>query len=291
MNTSSQSLFETFDKRPRTYIVLLLLTYMAINNTILATSVWMDATRGGNQPSFQMWEPFVWEYSSAIATLMILPLVFFWFARFPLSFSHPLKQLGAHFVASVVFSLMHILLMVSLRELVYSFTPSDYNFGNWLREFVYEYRKDVWSYVFWMMLYYGYRFIYSRLKGEASLLDEQDEAEDEPSPSAPEHFLVKKLDKEYLVKVNDIEWLESSGNYVNLHSRGRIYPLRATMNALLPRLEGRGFSRIHRSFGVNVAQVESIETMPSGDAEVLLKTGQVLALSRRYKEDFKQKVS
>ena len=291
MNTSSQSLFEQFDKRPKTYLALIMLIYMAINNTILATSVWMEATRNGNQPSFQMWEPFVWEYSSAIATLVMLPFVFYWFSRFPLSFSKPAKQVAGHFLASVFFSAVHVVLMVGLRELVYSFSSSEYNFGNWLREFFYEYRKDLWSYMFWMLLYYGYRFVYSRLKGEASLLDDQEDAVQKITPPVPEHFLVKKLDKEYLVNVDDIEWLESAGNYVNLHSKGRIYPLRATMNGLLPRLEEKGFSRIHRSFGVNLAEVDSIETLPSGDAEVLLKSGKTLALSRRFKDEFRQKVS
>ena len=54
------------------YGALLLMAYIFINNTINATSDIMEAQRNGQLP-FQLWEPFVWEYSSAISTLMLVP--------------------------------------------------------------------------------------------------------------------------------------------------------------------------------------------------------------------------
>lgn len=104
---------------------------------------------------------------------------------------------------------------------------------------------------------------------------------------APGHFLVKKLDKEFLIRVVEIEWLEASGNYVNLHSKGRIYPLRATLSNTLLQLSSKGFSRIHRSLAVNHKAIDSIRYDSSGDGDILLKSGQQLALSRRYKEAFR----
>lgn len=127
-------------------------------------------------------------------------------------------------------------------------------------------------------------FVYSRLKGEANLIS----AESEQTIQAPAHLLVKKLDREFLVKVADIEWLEAAGNYVNLHSAGRIYPLRATFADLTLRLKDKGFSRTHRSYAVNINQIDSISYQPSGDAEIHLQSGKVINLSRRYKEGFKE---
>jgi DNA-binding LytR/AlgR family response regulator len=98
---------------------------------------------------------------------------------------------------------------------------------------------------------------------------------------------VRKLDKEFLVKVDDIDWLESSGNYVNLHSKGRIYPLRATLANTVDLLQHKGFSRIHRSLAINHHAIHSISYDPSGDGEILLNSGEKLNLSRRFKDEFR----
>nr|WP_278252824.1 LytTR family DNA-binding domain-containing protein [Alteromonas sp. 5E99-2] len=135
-------------------------------------------------------------------------------------------------------------------------------------------------------MYQLYEFVYSRLKGEANLISQ--EVEPNQVQKAPEHLLVKKLDREFLVKVVEIEWMEAAGNYVNLHSGGRIYPLRSTLADLCERVKERGFCRTHRSNAVNINAIDHISYLPSGDGEVHLKSGKVVNLSRRYKEDFKQ---
>ena len=48
----------------------------------------------------------------------------------------------------------------------------------------------------------------------------------------PERFLVRKLNREFLIATDDIEWLQASGNYVNLRVAGRDYPLRSTIAAI-----------------------------------------------------------
>lgn len=288
MNGNTTGLFNRFDRHPRLYIALMLAVYLLINNGINATSVWMEATRNGRVPSISMWEPFVWEYSSAVSVFILFPLLMYWFNRFPLRFDRVKRQVAGHFLMTIVFSLAHVGLMVLFRKMIYALTGGSYEFGNLPDELFYEYRKDAWGYLFWLAVFNVYQFVYSRLKGEASIVDE---TEEQAGNSVPEHLLVKKLDKEFLVKVNDIEWLEAAGNYVNLHSKGRIYPLRSTLTGLLPRIEEKGFSRIHRSFGVNLEMIDSITSSASGDGVIKLKSGQTLALSRRYKDAFKQKLA
>ena len=100
-------------------------------------------------------------------------------------------------------------------------------------------------------------------------------------------MLVKKHGKEFIVKIDDVDWLESSGNYVNLYIGTSIYPLRMTLTELSKQLEEKGFCRVHRSHGVNLDRIESITPLPSGDSEIKLTTGKMLNLSRRYKEQFK----
>ena len=106
-----------------------------------------------------------------------------------------------------------------------------------------------------------------------------------------DRLLVKKLGKEFIIKVEDIEWLESCGNYVNLHIKERIYPTRATLSGLITQISDKGFCRIHRSYGINLDAVDSIAPQPSGDSEVKLKNGKILNLSRRYRDEFKVRLS
>lgn len=70
----------------------------------------------------------------------------------------------------------------------------------------------------------------------------------------PERFLVRKLGRDFLVATADIEWIQASGNYVNLHVRGHDYPLRSTMAAIEAKLDPAVFVRIHRSYLVNLGR-------------------------------------
>lgn len=300
-NGERMNWLQRFERHKVLYSYLALMLYLLLNNSINATSVWMEHRRDpGNL--LPLWEPFLWEYSSLVATLLLSPLLFWWFDRHPLRLTRLRTLFLAHLIGSLLFSLAHSGLMVGIRELVYGLLGSDYNFGPWLRELFYEYRKDAWGYLFFLGLYQLLQFVYHRLTGDATLISGDDEpgvkaemtanadiatAAVAPSANSPQHFLVKKLDREFLVAINDIEWLEACGNYVNLHSKGRIYPLRATLAQTMSQLEIQGFSRIHRSFAVNHRHIDNISYQPSGDGELLLKNGQKLALSRRFKEQFR----
>jgi hypothetical protein len=277
------SLFTKFDKHPRVYLFCLLALYFFINNTINASSVWMEASRDNAVPEFSLWEPFAWEATSALSTLFIVPILVWWFKLFPFSLTRFPRFIALHFGATLLYSALHVSLMVSFREIIYMGMGGNYDFGDVASEFFYEYRKDAWAYFFFMGLYYAYRFIYSRLKGEASFINEQEQSK----PDSPEHF----LDKEFLVKVTDIDYLESAGNYVNLHAAGRIYPLRSTLSSLVPRMAERGFIQIHRSYAVNLNKVQSIESMSSGDGKVYINDSTFLPLSRRYRDKFKQQLT
>src|SRR5690606_18906906 len=138
---NAKSVFERFDQRPGLYSYLLLTLYFLINAAINASSVWMEHSRNPAN-SLSVWEPIVWEYSSAISTLLLCPLLFFWFNRYPLQLTNVKRQLLAHLCGSLLFSLLHVATMVALRELIYYWQAGNYNFGPLLREFFYEYRKD-----------------------------------------------------------------------------------------------------------------------------------------------------
>ena len=274
-----------FQQNKTWYEVILITLFFSINNSILATSVVMEAKRRSDQLPFELWEPFVWEYSSAVVSALLIFPVAYMLKRYPMDWQRIPKTLFIYFLASIAYSIAHVGSMVAIRKLVYFLQDRTYDFGNLTFEMLYEYRKDLWSFVFMIVAINCYHFVVSRLLGEANLLDRDEE---ETSSVIPDRLLVKKLGKEFLIKVSDIEYLESAGNYVNLHSKGRIYPSRNTMSKLIDQLNNQGFCRVHRSYGVNLDQIDSMTPLPSGDSEVILASGKVIPLSRRYKDALRQ---
>jgi hypothetical protein len=281
-----------FTKYKLSYELALLFCYFFINHTLLATSVIMEQQRADSPMPFQLWEPFIWEYSSGLSALMLFPLLSLLSTKQPFTWQTLKHSLLIYFIASIIFCLCHLLLMISIREIAYLLMSRHYDFGNIWYEFIYEYRKDLWSFIFFIIFIKGYNFIVSRLEGEASPIAQSEEENDrEDEPQLIDRLLVKKLGKEFIIKIDDVEWLESAGNYVNLHSKGRIYPLRATLTKLVSQISTKDFCRIHRSHAINLNSVESITPLPSGDSEVRLSNGKVLSLSRRYKDNFKSGIN
>mgnify|MGYP000031650551 CR=1 FL=1 len=273
-----------FQKYKLRYEMAILFCFFLINNTLLATSVIMEAKRKEAPLPFQLWEPFLWEYASAVGMLMLFPIIVLLLRKMSFDWLSIKRSLFYYFLASIVFSFSHVSIMVGIKEAVYFFMGGEYHFGDLWFELFYEYRKDLWSFIFFIILINAYNFILSRLQGEANPVAQ---SEDENISQSFDRLLVKKLGKEFIIKVEDVEWLEASGNYVNLHIKGRIYPTRATLSKLIEQISEKGFCRIHRSHAINLEYIESITPLSSGDSEVKLESGKVLNLSRRYKDSFK----
>jgi hypothetical protein len=246
---------------------------------------------------FATWEPWVWEWSSNMMLLALVPVALAFDRRFPLAFGSLRRNLAAHAAGSVGFSALHVAGMVAIRKSIYAAQGFYYDFGPWGWEFAYEYMKDVRSYAGMLAIIYLYRFVLLRMQGEARLLDPapadpKPAANDaalaaspasEPAPDRPERFLVRMLGKEFLIAAADVECLQASGNYVNLRVRGRDYPLRSTLAALLPRLDPARFVRVHRSWLVNLDFLAQIEPLETGDARLTLRDGTRVPCSRTYR--------
>lgn len=97
-------------------------------------------------------------------------------------------------------------------------------------------------------------------------------------------LLVPDRDRLQLIEIESIEWLEADDNYVHVHTPGRSYLLRRTLQDLLSQLGEQRFVRIHRSTAVNLASIGSLAPLFKGDYEIHLRNGRVLRLSRRYRE-------
>ncbi len=247
--------------------------------------VMLDIERA--QLDFESWKPIVWESSSSFVNLILVPAVIYFENRFPLYIGVLRKHVPLHILGSVVFCILHVSGMVAIRKLVYASHGEHYDFGNWPLELGYEYLKDWQTYggiIFTVVLY---QLLLLRLQGEARLLDAPEDGPETESIERPERFLVKKLGKEFLIAAAEVEYLQASGNYVNLHLHSRDYPLRTTMAAIEPRMDPNKFVRVHRSYMVNLDFIKEIEPLDTGDARILMKDGSLIPCSRRYRSALK----
>jgi hypothetical protein len=233
---------------------------------------------------FAAWEPAVWEWTSHGVALALVPALLWYTRRFPLHLDTWRRSLPWLALGSVAWSALHVAAMVALRKLIYAAQGYQYDFSPWPVEFVYEYLKDVRHYAAAVVTIEGYRLLVRRLQGEASVLAPAEGLITAEVPERPERFLVRKLGKEFLVAANDVEWLQAAGNYVNLHVRGRDYPLRTTMAAIESQLDPARFVRVHRSYIVNLDCIGEIEPMDTGDARIAMRDGTAIPCSRTYRD-------
>jgi len=266
---------------PGFWIVLMAIQF-AVNSEIAI----IDVRRG--MADFPAWKPVSWELSSHLVVLALIPLLIAFERRVPLTLATLRRNLPWHVLGTIVFCLLHVAAMVGLRKLAYGWMGESYDFGDWPRYLFYEYLKDWRSYAIILLTVAAYRSLLLRLQGEARLLAAPDVGPALEPIERPDRFLVRKLGKEFLVAANDIEFLQASGNYVNLHVRGRAYPLRITMAAIEPRMDPSRFVRVHRSWMVNLDQIAEIEPLDTGDARVLLRDGTKVPCSRKYRAALKR---
>jgi hypothetical protein len=236
-----------------------------------------------DHPDVAAWQPWSWEWSSALMFLALIPAVVALERRWPFRLETWRRSLLQHLLASVPFGLLHVLGMIALRKVAYGLAGEVYDFGPLWLNFGYEYLKDIRTYFSIVATLALYRLWVMRLQGEARMLAAPDEGPPVESIDRPKRFLVRKLGKEFLVNASEIEWLQASGNYVNLRVRGRDYPLRSTMAALEERLDASRFVRVHRSYAVNLDYLAEIEPLDTGDARLQLRDGARIPCSRSYR--------
>lgn len=103
-----------------------------------------------------------------------------------------------------------------------------------------------------------------------------------------ERLVVKSAGRIFFVRVEQIDWIDTVGNYARLHIGRDTHLIRDTLNNLEAKLDPNRFLRIHRSSIVNIDSVKELQLMPNNDYLVLLHDGTQLPLSRGGLELFKK---
>lgn len=86
-----------------------------------------------------------------------------------------------------------------------------------------------------------------------------------------------------VVKMTDVSWIEADGDYLRLHSNGRVLLVRMTMRELKRRVDPEQFMRAHRSAFINVEFIGSVDMTSHGEHVALLSDGSRVRIGRTYK--------
>ena len=97
---------------------------------------------------------------------------------------------------------------------------------------------------------------------------------------------IKLTGRTILLPVDEIDWIETHGNYLKVHAGRESHLIRATMQSLETKLNPEKFVRVHRSVIVNVEKIKEIYPRSNGDQDLVLQNGQQLMLSRNYRDRF-----
>jgi two-component system LytT family response regulator len=101
--------------------------------------------------------------------------------------------------------------------------------------------------------------------------------------------IVIKIDGRMLfLNAHDIDLIKAAGNYVEIHSHGKKFLTRETMNGIESRLPAETFLRIHRSTIVNTSRIQEMQAWYHGEYQIKLSTGLVVYLSRGYRHQLRR---
>jgi two-component system LytT family response regulator len=104
-----------------------------------------------------------------------------------------------------------------------------------------------------------------------------------PMPAITQ-LLVPERGGTRIVKVEQIQWIETADNYVVLHTAEGQPLMRQTMAGLLDKL-GPRFQRCHRRAAVQLDWIASVQTLDKGDGELILRGGARVPCSRQYRSE------
>jgi len=115
---------------------------------------------------FAVWKPFVWEMSSVLVIVSLLPAIAAFENRVRIDSRPRTRVVLLHALGAVVFSAVHTVGMVLIRKLVYVAAGESYEFGNIPVEGFYELQKDAITYVVVLLVVFAFREFRIRRAGE-----------------------------------------------------------------------------------------------------------------------------
>src|SRR4030095_8849108 len=117
-----------------------------------------------------------------------------------------------------------------------------------------------------------------------SLLDQIQPKQPQNTSAPLDCLMIKDGGRLLFLRVEEIDWIEGAGGYVQVHTADKTWLHRISLSELEAKLDARQFLRIHRSTIVNLQRVRELHPHSHGDFLVVLHDGTELKLSRNYRQ-------
>ena len=104
------------------------------------------------------------------------------------------------------------------------------------------------------------------------------------APAPPRRIVAERDGRMFFIAQADIDSIEASRNYVNIHANGETFTVRWTMQQAQATLEAGSFMRIHRSTIVNLHKVREMVRGLHGQYALTLGNGQCFTSGRAYRQ-------
>jgi two-component system, LytTR family, response regulator len=107
-------------------------------------------------------------------------------------------------------------------------------------------------------------------------------------PQYLDRLVIKNNDRVFVLKTDEIDWIEAEGNYIRIHFGKQSSLMRETLTRLAAQLDPRKFPRIHRSRLVNIDRIQELQPWSHRDWRIVLRSGAELRLSRNFRDRLHQ---
>ena len=109
-----------------------------------------------------------------------------------------------------------------------------------------------------------------------------------PATPALREITIRNGRQVAFISVDDIDWIEAQGDYVEIHVGARTHLIRESLSVLEGRLDVSSFLRIHRSAIVRIQCIASVTALPNRGCSLKLRNGTKLRVSRTYSEHLRK---
>ncbi len=258
----------------QTYIMALL--FVAASWAVLSASEVTELASADVISKMRIWADQGTSHIVIALCILMIPLAL---SKVPITRERIGAVLIGHIAACFIFSAVHILLMASLRTAIYpALFGEAYHFG--LLEpqpWIYEFRKDAYTYVLVLCIFQtGRQLNQARLE----LAAVRDEAR------THQRLVLKSGGRTIILGAHEVIWAKAASNYVEVRTEHKTHLARMTLSRLGELLAEAGNAHVqtHRSYMVRRDAIREIVPTGEGDAKLLLVNGEVIPVSRRYRQ-------
>ena len=101
-----------------------------------------------------------------------------------------------------------------------------------------------------------------------------------------EYLFVKKKYQFEKVKIQNIQWIKSDGNYLELHCLNKInYVIRSTFDEFFQIIPPKIFIKVHKSYAINFDYIDSVRQ------NELIIDKEIIPIGKTYKENIRNKLN